>query len=370
MMDDSFFMERIYSNFKKQAISYVVDPDCFSAYTSPMFQFIEFPVWISPYLIPGMPIRWYSVMYIVAFTITFLLFLRQVRQGALEITLDDTFSLFLYTIAGLILGARLFSVLIYDGSWYYWTHPWLIFWPFQGGRFIGLPGMSYHGGLIGAAAGCLLFCRQTKRSFLKVTDIMVAGIPLGYTFGRLGNFINGELWGKVTASPIGILFPDAPRFSTNYAWVRQIADSIGLPYALGTYINLPRHPSQLYEALFEGVVLWLFLWFVIRKKKTYPGFLLGWYLIGYGLVRFCIEYLREPDANIGFIIAAGKSSEPYALFQSFFNISLGQILCGLMITAGVVLLIVLRKRNSKVAPLGAAIGNRTMDKEKRNGRNR
>jgi phosphatidylglycerol:prolipoprotein diacylglycerol transferase len=135
-----------------------------------------------------------------------------------------------------------------------------------------------------------------------------------------------------------MVFPNAPSYSVSYEWVRNIADQLGIAYTSGSMINLPRHPSQLYEALFEGVLLWLFLWFVIRKRNKFPGYTIGWYLVGYGVVRFFIEYFREPDSSLGFIINWGKQSEPTALFLSFFNISMGQIFCFIMIVAGAALL--------------------------------
>jgi len=286
-------------------------------------------------------------MYIVAFGITYFLFNRQRKQKLIEINSDDTSALFLYAIAGLIIGARLFSALFYYGSVYYWKNPHLIFWPFEEGRFVGLPGMSYHGGLIGAVVGTLLFCRFYKRSFFEIADVMVSGIPLGYTFGRLGNFINGELWGRVTTVKWAMIFPEAPRFSTTYTWVKEVAAKVGLEIGQLLYINLPRHPSQLYEALFEGVVLWLFLWFIIKPRKKFSGYILSWYLIGYGAVRFVIEYFREPDTNLGFIIAKGSQTEPTALFLSPLNISLGQIFCLLMVIGGIVMFIVQSKRSKR-----------------------
>jgi len=312
-----------------------------------MFQYVAYPSWISPFVIPGLPVRWYSVMYLVAFSITFILFIRQRNKGLIEISNDDAYTLFLYTIAGLILGARLFSTLFYNGSTYYWTHPWMIFWPFSNGQFVGLPGMSYHGGVVGAVVGGLIFSKRYRMKFLSVADAVVAGIPLGYTFGRLGNFINGELWGRVSTVSWAMVFPRAPSFSTNYEWVRNIADKIGMEYSAGALVNLPRHPSQLYEALFEGVVLWLFIWFFIRRRNKYPGYTLGWYIVGYGIVRFLIEYLREPDSNIGFIISWGASSEPTALFLSPFNISMGQLLSILMIGAGVLVLLLSKQYHRK-----------------------
>lgn len=313
--------------------------------------YVAYPSWISPFVIPGLPIRWYSMMYLVAFGITFILFIRQRNQGLLRCSDDDAYTLFLYAIAGLIIGARLFSTLFYDGSTYYWVRPWLIFWPFSNGRFVGLPGMSYHGGLVGAIVGGLLFARKYKMRFLDIADTMVAAIPLGYTFGRLGNFINGELWGRVSTAPWAMVFPEAPSYSTTYAWVRDIADRVGMEFTSGALVNLPRHPSQIYEALFEGVLLWAFLWFVIRKRRRFPGYTLSWYLIGYGLARFCIEYLREPDANLGFIIAAGAKTEPTALFLSPLNISMGQLLSLAMVLSGILYLVLGRRRSRKIAAL-------------------
>ena len=311
-------------------------------YHPDMQSYVDFPSWISPLVVPFLPVRWYAMMYLVAFSIAYVLMRYQCRKGALNgMNTDDTLSLFCYGVGFLILGARVFSTLLYDGTWYYWTHPWMIFWPFQNGRFVGLPGMSYHGGVIGGVFGVWLFCRKYGYRFFDVADHFVAAIPLGYTFGRLGNFINGELWGRVTTSSVGMVFPDAPSFSTSLDWVREVADKIGMSYTSGSVLNLPRHPSQLYEALFEGIVLWLILWFIIkpiaerRHGKKGPGLLTGSYFIGYGFFRFIIEYFREPDSQIGFVIALGKETEPMALFKSALNISMGQILCFLMIAAGI-----------------------------------
>ncbi len=314
-----------------------------------MFLFTNFPTWIDATIIPGLPFRWYGLMYVLAFLTTYLLFRYQALHNAIEINGDDTQTLFMYSILFLLLGARLFSVLIYNGTSYYWTHPWLIFWPFANGRFVGLPGMSYHGGLVGTILGVLIYSKKNKRSFFQIADIGCAGIPLGYTFGRIGNFINAELWGRVTDSPVGMIFPHAERFSTNYEWVRTMANKLGIAYTEGGMVNLPRHPSQLYEALFEGVLLFIFLWFVIRKKynRKYPGYILSWYLIGYGFTRFCIEYFREPDSNLGFIIQFNTNFNNPALLQSYLNISMGQIFCFLMVLAGIILAIIMKKYSKR-----------------------
>jgi phosphatidylglycerol:prolipoprotein diacylglycerol transferase len=173
---------------------------------------------------------------------------------------------------------------------------------FSGGiRFTGITGMSYHGGLIGVVVGAIIFGRKNDLAFFHLADLIVPCIPLGYTFGRLGNFINGELYGRLTTHPIGMIFPLAPGPGR-------------------------RHPSQLYEAFFEGIVLFAVLW-TLKKRVTTPGAMLALYLMGYGLVRFFIEYARQPDAHLGFI---------------WLSFSMGQLLCIAMILSGAMLLAFLR----------------------------
>ncbi len=343
------FILRIYIILAETARLSSIDHTNVAHYTCPMTLFIDFPRWISPYIIPSLPFRWYGLMYVVAFSLSYLMIRLQARKGEISLDADQTLNLVLFCIVGLILGARLFSVLFYDGSFYYWTRPWMIFWPFRGGQFIGLPGMSYHGGLVGAIAGGWIYSRKYKIDFLSLADTVSIAAPLGYTFGRLGNFINGELFGRVSTRPWAVMFPDAPRFSTNYAWVRDIADSLGLAYQNGQLVNLPRHPSQLYEAFFEGIVLFLFLWFVIRPKRKHlpKGYALVWYMAGYGFVRFFIEYFRSPDENLGYIIAWGKESDNISIFQSFFNISMGQLFCLAMIVAAIIFAVILRRREGE-----------------------
>ena len=318
-----------------------------------MFCYVNYPTWIRPEIFSFLPIRWYALMYIVAFAIAYLLFKYQVKHdGLLVLSNDDTDSLFMYCIILLLIFAHLFSVLFYSDAKYYLTHPWLIFWPFENGSFVGLPGMSYHGGVVGAILGGIWFAKKKKKNFFLLADTVCAGIPLGYTFGRLGNFINAELYGRVTTSPMGMIFPGAERFSSNYEWVRELCDKCGITYTLGEYVNLPRHPSQLYEALFEGIVLWLILWFIcrplIKKRGLKPGSMLSFYLFGYGFFRFFIEYMRQPDSNIGYVIALGKQSDNIAIFQSFLNISNGQIFCLLMMAFAIIVFFIVNRRKENV----------------------
>ncbi len=322
-----------------------------------MLAAVQFPSWIRPEILPFLPqfpLRWYGLMYLVAFGITYLLFKRQVRTRGLGYSDDDISGFFLAGIVGLILGARLFGTLLYDTSGLYWSKPWLIFWPFgEGGKFTGFMGMSFHGGMIGLIVGILIYSKRLRLDFLEWADMVAVSVPLGYTFGRLGNFINGELWGKVSSAPWAMIFPRAKRFPTSLPWVREVAEKAGMALD-GAMINLPRHPSQLYEALFEGVLLWLVLWFVVRPRKPFKGFAVGAYLVGYGLVRFVIEYFREPDADLGYIIKLGDPDASIHLFTTPLNFSMGQLLCSMMIVGGLAFIAIAGKRAKRASSLLAA----------------
>ena len=251
-------------------------------------------------------LQYYGLMYVVAFALTFFLVLYRIKhEDRFTITSDHVKDITTYMILGLIIGARLGYVIFYNFS-YYLQHPLEIILPVSfsnGVTFTGISGMSYHGGLIGTIFAAWLYFRKAKLDWWSGVDLYVPAIPLGYTFGRLGNFINGELFGRVTTSSIGMYFPMAP--------TREL-----------------RHPSQLYEAFFEGIFLFAVLW-SIRKIKMPKGVTLALYLIGYGIVRFFIEFFREPDAHIGFVL---------------FSFSMGQILCVSMIAGGIFLYFYLRRK--------------------------
>jgi len=304
---------------------------------------IPFPTWLKPEIFPGLPVRWYGLMYIFAFATAFILYRRQIKERNFPMSEDNLSSMFMWGILALIVGARLFSTLIYETSDIYRRKPWLIFSPFQNGRFTGLQGMSYHGGAFACLLSIIIFAKVKKISFREIGDMLAASIPLGYTFGRLGNFINAELYGRATASPLGMIFPNAEPLSVNETWVREIADKTGtaITGALekGGLVNLPRHPSQLYEMIFEGIVLWAIIWF-FRSRKPFKGFLVGLYFLGYGFFRFFIEYFREPDADLGYRIEFVKTTLPAAYAHPPLSFSTGQILCFLMIVFGAVWLIV------------------------------
>ena len=313
-----------------------------------MFLYINFPSWIHDQIFPNVKylslLRWYGLMYLFAFATAYYLLQKVRKEGALDTadykaSEDDIFSFIFTGIIFLLVGARLFSTLIYDTSGLYKSKPWLIFWPFDSsGKFTGLAGMSYHGGFVGGLLGMIVWCKFKKRPVLKWIDAMVCAIPLGYTFGRLGNFMNGELYGRITTMPWGMVFPAAERFSAKLPWVKEFAQKIGMELLASGLVNLPRHPSQFYEAFFEGIVLWLIIW-NLRKFKKFDGMLAAVYTGGYGFFRFFIEYFREPDADLGYRIAK-DSSAPIYTNTSLLNLSTGQILCFLMMLLAIVFIVV------------------------------
>jgi phosphatidylglycerol:prolipoprotein diacylglycerol transferase len=222
--------------------------------------------------------KWYSIMYLVGFAGVYFLLLYRIKKGENEFILkNDLQDLMLYLITGLLAGARLGYVLLYDAS-YFFQHPLSIIFPVDqsSGEFSGIAGMSYHGGLIGIIIAGAIFARKHKFNFWRLADFVVPAIPAGYFFGRLGNFLNGELYGRATGVSWGMYFPN---------------DILGLS----------RHPSQLYEAFFEGLVLFAILWLLRNRASVVSGRLLSLYIIGYSVFRFCIEFFREPDSQVGII---------------------------------------------------------------------
>jgi phosphatidylglycerol:prolipoprotein diacylglycerol transferase len=273
-------------------------------------QFINFwqhiPGNITPYIfkIGQFELRYYGMMYIAAFTTVYLLSLYRIKKEPFSYSKDLIENLFVWIILGLMIGARLGYVLFYNLD-YYSSHLSEIILPFtyeDGFRFTGLAGMSYHGGLIGVMTASGIFCYRYKINYWELGDFLAPSIPLGYTFGRIGNFINGELYGRVTDKVWGMYFP-------------------------GDITGQLRHPSQLYEAFFEGVFLFIVLW-GIRMIRPFSGVFISLYLIGYGTVRFLIEFIREPDPHIGLFSGA---------------VSMGQILCICMVLAGAVLFMIRRR---------------------------
>jgi phosphatidylglycerol:prolipoprotein diacylglycerol transferase len=304
---------------------------------------VNFPSWLKPEIIPGLPVRWYGFMYIVAFGIAFLLYKRQVRERNFSMTEEQLSGLFIWSILGLMLGARIFHGFVYDTEETVMA-PWLIFSPFRDGKFTGFRGMSYHGGVIGMIIGVALYSWKKKFDFRELGDMFAASIPLGYTFGRLGNFINGELYGRISTGPFAMIFPQGGISPANryYNTIIREVERMGLYFVPGEIFYPPRHPSQLYEAIFEGIVLWAIIW-LFRNRKPFKGFLVSLYISGYGLIRFIIEYFREPDSDLGYRIEFIANDMPPILSHPLLSFSTGQILCFIMILGGIIWAIIVSR---------------------------
>ena len=246
-------------------------------------------------------VRWYGLMYLLAFIQIVILGKFRARQNLLTgwhpRDVDD---MLFYGVFGTILGGRLGYVLFYK-PFYYFAHPAEMLAIWQGG-------MSFHGGFLGVLIALWLYARNRNKRWLEVTDFVAPLVPLGLAFGRLGNFINGELWGRVTSAtaPWAVYFPQAA--AEDKAWITafpQEAAARGLAAIYERVGMLPRHPSQLYESALEGFVLFALIWLYARHRRPL-GAVSGLFLIGYGSFRFLVEYAREPDSFLG-TLALGMS---------------------------------------------------------------
>lgn len=231
-------------------------------------------------------VRWYGVLYIVGFLVAFFLYKKflKYRNASLEKDIYD--DLLFNLMLGVIVGGRLGYVLFYNLP-YYFHHPLHIFAVWEGG-------MSFHGGVLGVIIFGFYFSHKHKIPFLKFADPLVPLVAIGLGLGRFGNFINAELYGRTTDVPWGMIFPNSD--------------------------GLPRHPSQLYEAILEGLFLFLITWVILKKFKTNGVVFFSW--IGlYGVFRFIIEFFREPDSHLGFV---------------FLKLTQGQMLSSAMIISAII----------------------------------
>jgi len=223
------------------------------------------PVFLS---IGPLQFRWYGLMYVLAFVATYFIISSEAARKKLPLTKDDVADLVFYGALGVVLGGRFGYILFYNLG-FYLANPLKLFAVWEGG-------MSFHGGFLGVITAFLIYARRKKIPFFTLIDIAALCAPVGLGLGRIGNFINGELYGRATDAPWGIIFPGSD--------------------------GLPRHPSQLYEAFLEGLVLF-FIVRVLSRRFTATG-IAGWsFVAGYGLFRFIVEFFRQPDAQLGFLVS-------------------------------------------------------------------
>ncbi len=231
-------------------------------------------------------IRYYGLFYVIGFILAYFILKKLVREHRLKLSNELIEDFLVYAGIYGILGARIFYVLIYNGA-YYLNNPLEIFAIWHGG-------LSFHGALIGALIGVYLFSKKHNFDFLKLMDIAVIPFVLGLGIGRIGNFLNGELYGRITSVPWCVKFP---------------------------YVDGCRHPSQLYESAYSFFIFAV-LW-TIRNKRMRKGMLTSWFILLYSLLRFFTEFFRAPDPQLGFIV---------------FGLTMGQVLCVIMFVAGLTLL--------------------------------
>lgn len=236
-------------------------------------------------------VHWYGMMYLFAFISAWLLAQWRIKHYQLDWSLEQVGDLIFYAAIGVIVGGRLGYMVFYNTT-ELMNHPSNLIKIWQGG-------MSFHGGLLGVLFAMIAFSYKIKKPFFEVTDFVIPLVPLGLAFGRLGNFINGELWGRITDVPWGMVFPQID--------------------------NYPRHPSQLYELALEGFLLFIVVWWYAAKPRA-VGCVTGVFLMGYAICRLFIECFRQPDPQLGYLILN--------------HITMGQLLSIPMLLGGIILLLV------------------------------
>jgi phosphatidylglycerol:prolipoprotein diacylglycerol transferase len=254
-------------------------------------------------------LRWYSLAYLAGILLGWWYLLKLIDRPGAPMARRHADDMVFYATLGIILGGRLGYVLFYKPAFYF-HDPVQIFRLWDGG-------MSFHGGVIGTSLGIFYLARKNRLNWLRIHDYVACCVPFGLFFGRIANFINHELWGRPTDVPWAVIFPD------------------GGPFA--------RHPSQLYEAGLEGILLFLILWYLFWRTdaRYYPGRLVGTFLAGYGISRFLVEYYREPDAQL-------------VEFAQATHLHMGQWLSVPMILGGAWLIVTAKKRRQRVEPVAGS----------------
>ncbi len=262
------------------------------------------PEYVRPvaFSVGNLSVYWYSLMWITAFGVIYFLLWWRIHKNESDFDIKFIQDVTVNALVGAVVGGRLGYVIFYDLG-YYLAHPIQIISPydFTLDKWVGIYGMSYHGGIIGVSIALAWSAYKNKKDLIALFDFIVPAVPLGFMFGRIGNFFNGELVGRITTSPIGMHFNNEV---------------------------VLRHPSQLYEAFFEGIVLFVILW-NLRNRKLQKGMLGVLYLVGYAVVRFGVEFFREPDEQLGFIVG---------------RLTMGQLLSLIMFIVGICIFFLIKRK--------------------------
>ncbi len=305
-----------------------------------------------------LPVHWYGLMYLGGFVAGWALGEHRRRQGRLAVSRDGFADLAFYAMLGVIVGGRIGYIVFYNLPLYL-SHPLQMFALWDGG-------MSFHGGLLGVLAGGLYWSRKYRVPFFDAVDFVAPLVPIGLALGRVGNFINGELWGHLTGKPWGVIFPRALREASQCAamteaevarnWVcahyssaqlQQAASFSGFSdsqlralWRTGALNSFAREPSQLMECFLEGVVLFAFLWIYSRHPRRRYA-VSGWFALLYGVFRFSVEFVRDPDPQLGYLLGTGW-------------LTMGQLLSLPLVAVGLFLLWLSHRQPAPTQP-GSAI---------------
>ncbi len=274
-------------------------------------------------------IRWYGLMYLGAALCAFLLARRRAKESWRGVGVSEVEDIVFYSMIGVIVGGRLGSVFFYHFADFL-KDPLMLVRIWEGG-------MSFHGGLLGVLVAIAWYARKTNRPIFHLYDFIAPLTPIGLGLGRLGNYIGGELWGHRTDVPWGVIFPNSPLPGGPYS-----VEQVQMLVAQGQLLDQARHPSQLYQAFWEGVILFLAVWLFSRKPRRTMS-VSGVFLIVYGIGRVAVEFVREPDANLGYL--------------AWGWLTMGQVLSVPMVLLGIALMWLARSQpvgqiQAPAAPLG------------------
>ncbi|MFP4484907.1 MAG: prolipoprotein diacylglyceryl transferase, partial [Spirochaetaceae bacterium] len=310
-----------------------------------MTTYLVYPDWLQAVILPAVPIRWYTLFHLLGYLVVLLLFLRHLRAHGAGEEVPEARHFFFWFIIGYLAGARIGALLLFGPLDEVIRRPWLVLWPFdETMAFQGIRGLSFGGGLIGAAVALLLHHLRHRVNVLLWADALVVGIPLMFFLVRMGNFANQELYGRVTSLPWGMLFPEAGPVSLAAEGVYSRAIASGVPViSQSSYVNLPRHPAQLYEALLTGLIAWAFLMWLALRRQLHEGLLTATYLLLYGCAQFLLGYLRVPPIRDPFVIRVSPETIPPALFSSPLDLTPDQLLSLFFVVGGALMVRAVRR---------------------------
>ena len=312
-----------------------------------MTAYLAYPSGLSPTILPSLAIHWYSILHLLGYLVVFAFFLHHLRANSYGEELRDGRRFFFWFIIGYLAGARIFALLLYESAAELMTAPWILIWPFDAEMsYVGVQGMSFTGGILGAAFALAVFHWKNRVRVLVWADALVLGLPLMFALVRLGNFANQELYGPITDAPWGVLFPEARPVSLAEPGIRRLAVSLGIESIEDSgFVNLPRHPVQLYEALVGGIGVWVAVWLSRFRRSALDGRATVVYLLALGVLQFLFAYLRRAPIRDRALLELAPGAEPTRLgtFSSVVSLTGSQLLSLGLLVGGIGMAVALRR---------------------------